>query len=480
MKQIAFLLVAILAPLFSPAIEPFTDVTEQVGLPKRRPEPPAAWTDTNRDGWPDLFVGGILWRNVRGERFRRVKKARLGGAVVWGDFDNDGYPDAFAYGRFTLHRNLAGKGFEKLDIVPNPGTHSIAAAFGDFDGDGFLDIYSAGYETPRKPDIKFRYTEDVIFRNIGGERFEEIWRTPKGERIRPARGVAPADFDEDGDLDLYISNYRLEPNHLLLNDGTGHFTDVAAERHVAGQGKTNIDRGHTIGSAWADLDSDGHLDLFVGNFSHPQKYQDRPRVYRNQGPNRGWRFKNMSRDNGIKWVESYSCPAFGDFDNDGDLDLYYATIYGGDKSVLYRNNGDWSFTDVTRQAGIDSDKTYAAAWADYDGDGYLDLCTSNRIFHNPGGKNHWLKIRLEGDGKTVNRDAIGAQVRIRLGDKVLTRQVESATGQANQNDPTLHFGLGAHTGPVELEIRWPGGKTENRQTEIDRTIHIAMQPAKGK
>jgi len=95
--------------------------------------------------------------------------------------------------------------------------------------------------------------------------------------------------------------------------------------------------------------------------------------------------------------------------------------------------------------------TYQASWADFDNDGHLDIITGGRLFRNPGTTNHWLKVRLEGGGK-VNRAAIGAQVRLRRGDQTLTRQVEVATGQGNQNDLTLHFGLGDGKDPVRLEI----------------------------
>jgi hypothetical protein len=119
--------------------------------------------------------------------------------------------------------------------------------------------------------------------------------------------------------------------------------------------------------------------------------------------------------------------------------------------------------------------TYQAAWADFDGDGYLDLATGGRLFCNPGGKNHWLKVRLAGGGD-VNSAAIGTQVRIQLDDKILARQVEGATGQGNQNDLTLHFGLGSHTEAVSLGIRWPNGAEQQVETPIDRTVTVVFAP----
>jgi hypothetical protein len=123
------------------------------------------------------------------------------------------------------------------------------------------------------------------------------------------------------------------------------------------------------------------------------------------------------------------------------------------------------FTRVARVAG-------SAIWGDFDNDGQLDLLTGGKLFRNPGNSNHWLKVRLEGAGK-VNRAAIGAQVRIHL-DKgmTLTRQVEGATGQGNQNDLTLHFGLGANKSPVKLEVRWTDGTRQEVETPVDRLVTI--------
>jgi hypothetical protein len=300
--------------------------------------------------------------------------------------------------------------------------------------------------------------------NQSGKTFVEHWRQ---KRIYRARGITAADFDEDGDLDVYVSNYRLQPNLLLQNDGKGTMTDVSTPFGTAGDGGLGA-WGHTIGSCWGDFDNDGHLDLFVGNFSHPPAYQDRSYFLRNTGPKGKFHFENKSAVAGLRWQESYASPTLGDFDNDGNLDLFFTTVYNGDKSVLYRNVGEWKFQDVSGGSNVDRPTTYQAAWADFDADGYLDLVTGGRLFKNPGGKNNWLQVRLDA-GKL---NTIGAQVRAKLSDQTITRQVAGATGQGNQNSLTLHFGLGQHSGPVELEIRWPDGVRQTAKVEINRIVDV--------
>ena len=441
------------------AIKPFVDVTEAMGL-KGNNGGVAAWGDFDNDGWVDLCIGGEIWRNEEGKRFTKVGK--VGGSAVWGDFDNDGFLDLFCWESGTLWRNIKGKEFKQVPFPPRPMKVSVGACWGDFDGDGFLDLYVAGYEANEA------YQPHAIFRNQGDGTFKEIWRTK--EKFQPGRGVTAADFNEDGHLDIFVSNYRLEANLLWLNDGKGKFTDVAKTHGAAGNMKQGW-YGHTIGSAWGDLDNDGHLDLFVGNFSHPPDYQDRSQFLRNMGPKHKWHFEDMTKIAKLRWQESYASPTLGDFDNDGLLDLYFTTVYPGDKSVLYRNRGQWKFEELKDGAGLTLPQTYQAAWGDFNNDGQLDMITGGKLFRNPGNSNHWLKVRLEGAGK-VNRAAIGAQVRLRLDKQTLTRQVEGATGQGNQNDLTLHFGLGAHKDAVRLEVRWPDGTRQEVDTPVDRAVTV--------
>ncbi len=149
--------------------------------------------------------------------------------------------------------------------------------------------------------------------------------------------------------------------------------------------------------------------------------------------------------------------------------------------VLYHNDSKFAFKDATKAAGLAGlPPTYQAAWADFNHDGNLDLVTGGKLFANQGGGGHWLAVRLTGDGQRVNRSAIGAQVRIKLARGTLARQVEAGTGQGNQNDLTLHFGLGAPSGAVALEVSWPGRTTQTVSGVCpDRLVEVRYEPAPG-
>ena len=298
---------------------------------------------------------------------------------------------------------------------------------------------------------------------------------------------------KDGKIDVYVSNYRLQPNHLWLNRGEGKFEEVAESFGAAGVGDGGTINytggiqyrvfGHTIGSALGDLDDDGHIDIFVGNFSHPRAGQDHPQFLRNLGGDGEFKFEDRSEGSGLGWQESFASAALGDYDNDGDLDLYFTTVYavgsGSIKNfpVLYANEGSWKFKNTTKDETLpDLPPTYQSAWADIDNDGDLDLCTAGKLFRNDATRGHWIELDLVGDGTQVSRSAFGAVARIRVGDRTLTRFVEPGTGEGNQSDARLHFGLGDHQDAVTVEITWPGGKQQSIQSlQIDQRHRIVME-----
>ena len=257
------------------------------------------------------------------------------------------------------------------------------------------------------------------------------------------------------------------------NDGKGVFTQVERDRQVDGDGDLGA-WGHTIGSSFGDLDNDGHLDLFVGNFSHPPAYQDRPKFMKNLGPERGFSFQDLTGNAGLSWQESFASPTLGDFDNDGLLDLYFTTVYPGDHCVLYRNKGDFKFENVTASSGISADLTYQAAWADIDNDGDLDLATRGRLYLNNSPTKNYLKIKVIGSNKTAT-NSVGTIIRIKLGDKTLTRQVTTSTGQGNGNSQILHFGLGDHNTPVLAEVSWIGQSKTTVELKPN-TMNVVTSP----
>lgn len=450
------------------AVPGFRDRTSELGLELANSK--ACWVDINNDGWTDLCAGGVVWENNGGKVFSKMAEGF--GEVASADFDNDGFADLFSYSPIRAFRNTGGKSFEPVEMPELPRCVSMGGCCGDFNGDGFVDFYVGGYEDW---DAGITYP-DMLLMNENGKSFRLAW---SDARYR-ARGVTACDFDQDSDLDVYVSNYRLQPNVLWLNDGQGQLADATAARNAVGT-SPGFDGGHSIGAAWGDFDNDGRFDLFVGNFAHVDGRGDQPksRFLRNLGVEKEYTFEDRGPC-GVFYQESWASPSAGDFDNDGDLDLFFTTVYGtasfgvANNPALFRNDGGFVFADATPATTLTSlPPTYQAAWADFDHDGDLDLVTAGKLFENTTPNRHWLALRLEGDGNVVNRSGIGAQARITLSNQILTRQIEAGTGEGNQNDLLLHFGLGDHARLVRLEILWPNGKQQTvENVELDRQATV--------
>jgi len=276
--------------------------------------------------------------------------------------------------------------------------------------------------------------------------------------------VCAADYDEDGDQDVYVGNYRLDPNQLWNNQGgMKGFKDVAQKAGVAGIFEQGA-YGHTIGPSFGDLDGDGLFDLVVPNLAHPRfiEFSDPTTLYFNNGDGTFAGFEPPEK--GIVYDETHSDSVLLDADGDGDLDVFLTSVYEGRRSFLYYNDGKGGFADRTYHAGILHLNGWGAAAADVDGDFDVDLI-ANRLFVNqdPQGGHH-LAVKLVGGavpGKTdgvSNRDAIGAVVTAKLTDRTLVRQVEGGTGVGCQNSSVLHFGLGSAKTVPELIVSWPSGK----------------------
>ncbi|MFP6667411.1 MAG: CRTAC1 family protein [Pirellulales bacterium] len=440
------------------AAETFSDKSAALGL-KMQSRGTVAWADYDNDGFVDIYTG-FTWKNNGGKGFTKLEHPNQGGGA-FADFDNDGYLDRLSPDR-NLYRSDSGTGnYTKMAFPELAVQSSMCQCWADLNNDGFVDLYIGGGAGNSQL--------DAVCINDAGKAFT-------AREMKPSlytRGAAACDYDEDGDIDVMASRYWFQPNSLWQNDGKGNLSDIGGAAGVHGAG-------HTISSGWADFDNDGHFDIFHCNFNHhDNRRSEDAMLYKNLGAQGGWKFKNTGSFGGDKWQESFASVALGDYDNDGDVDVFITTVYAGNHARLFRNDGGWNFTNVTGAeglGGIGTTGNYQAAWGDYDNDGDLDLVTDARLFENRGGDNHWVRVRLQGNGHKVNRAAIGAQVRIEVPDLgTLVRQVEGGTGQGNQNDLTLHFGLGKHESDVDLKVTWPDGSVQTVKTAVDRTVSVKQQ-----
>ena len=269
----------------------YSDVTDSFGLKDRR-EGRVAWGDYNNDGYQDLLLNGcVLFRNDPGRGFTNVtdsaglaKASGRGG--LFADFNNDGWLDLYVSageGGARFYKNDSGRFVNLSDRAGGPGNDypTEGAGFADFDNDGWVDLYCANYENWEK----HIYYPDQLFQNQRGY-FADVTR--KAGIIPPygidlaGRGVNWGDYNNDGYQDCYVSNYRLCENLLWVNNHDSTFTNQAGQLSVAGDEVSGW-YGHTIGSEWGDYDNDGDLDLFCGNLAHPRyiEFSNRSMLYEN-------------------------------------------------------------------------------------------------------------------------------------------------------------------------------------------------------
>jgi len=407
---------------------------------------------------------------------------------AWGDYNNDGYQDLLLNG-FRLFENNGPPGWEFTEVTNEAGlTNSYSGVWGDYDNDGFLDLFQVTSNNPADGEKLWRNNGDGSFTDFSAE------AGIRDEEDHAGRGVNCGDFDNDGDLDIYVSNYRLHPNVLFENQGDGSFINVAEEKGVEGVPRSDSEGttryGHTIGSSWGDHDNDLDLDLFVANLVHKDvergRYCDDSKMYGNQGPDDDYRFEDQRPGNGMPHKdymggedELWSDCSWGDLDNDGLLDLFITSVYTDidyAHTYLYMNNGDGSFTDMALGAGVRVWAGWGTSMCDYDQDGDLDIVMGGKdgvdassnpsrlhLFRNEGVPWHsWLKLEIMGSGEVggTNRAAIGTRVTVTTKDGISQiREVEGGKGTcANQNSLELEFGFGRETRPVDVEVRFPSGE----------------------
>ncbi|MEZ5357229.1 MAG: CRTAC1 family protein [Candidatus Zixiibacteriota bacterium] len=442
-----------------------------------------SWIDYDGDDYPDLFIcnedfsgspaPNYLYHNNGDGSYTRVLEGDIGAsggclASTWADFDGDGDLDCYAARPF-LNANLLyinnGDGTFTSDTstaLTDARKFSMEVAWIDFDNDGRLDMFVANHGRPSDPALA------EVYHN-GKDGFAHINNSDLGLIEDEANGMALGDFDGDGRQDLFWTrNNKL--SLLYKNSGDGRFTQMTELELIEGSRKY-------FGN-WADFDNDGYLDIYV------MSDESGVTLYKNRGNGAFEPIINheMASDTG-NWTAGY----WGDYDNDGWLDLLVLgqKNYAAYPNRLYHNNGDGSFTRVVNgPIATDNEPSAAAAWADHDRDGDLDLFvanvgnTNNALYENTGNQNHWLQIKLEGTG--VNKSAIGAKIRIRAeisGNAIWQmREISAKNGFKSQSDLVAHFGLGDATDVDSLIVEWPDF-TQRILTNIkaDQLLKIARQ-----
>jgi enediyne biosynthesis protein E4 len=492
--------------------------------------------DYDNDGWPDIFIvngttlEGLpqdkaatnhLYRNNHDGTFSDVSKAAgLAGPPGWGqgvcvgDYDNDGWEDLYVtyYGKNRLYHNNKGVFTEVADKSGTTGSGKAwgtGCAFIDYDRDGLLDLVVANYvdfdlATAPSPGERASCVwkgvpvmcgprglppaKNILYHNLGGGKFADVTlkahidQTPGHYSL----GVATFDFDDDGWPDIYIA-CDSTASILFRNNHDGTFTDIAVTAGAAynEDGREQAGMGVTIG----DFNGDGRLDIFKTNFS-----DDTSTLYRNNG---NGTFDDVTFAAGLGLHTQYLGwgTAFFDFDNDGwpDLLVVNGHVYPEvDKQhlgstypeprILYHNNGNGTFTDISANAGSGIIAMHAGrglAIGDFWNDGRLSAVVSNMNDHpsllvnQVRSPNHWIAIRTI--GTKSNRDGIGARITVKAGSRTFVDEVRSGASYASSSDIRVHFGLGTTAKIDWVQVRWPSGRVEQFENLPADTIQTLKE-----
>lgn len=564
-RALAVAVVAVASPAL--AAVTFVDVTSEK-FPDGLSNGHYLWGDCDGDGDDDLLVGGKTLYLCDGEPEFTFDRATDTGDLssgphsraLWVDIDNDGDLDLFGIGggdNERLYRNEGDCTFTDISDFDGDGdptdmgdgAPSTTATTGDFDGDGLLDLYVGNYErhcVTEPVTICGDCMTDRLWHNLGDGTFEDVtvssgiydqehakagycnvagtpcttdadcapYPDDSCKSGTCARGSNWVDYDNDGDQDIFVSNYRLDPNLLWENDGLGNFTEVAEARNVDGD-EDSGSWGHVLGTDWADYDNDGDMDLYTANLAHGVYVillgHDISQLLENGGPP-SYDFTDTRPSSGMRPYDPYTQPdwaetnpAWADYDNDGDLDIYVTHIYTSHTlnfSTLYSSDGDGTFTETTDAHGADLGiyRNYSAAWCDFDQDGDLDLVTygaptpdgsaTARLYRNDGGNAlQWLHVRPIGQATTTpgsgtNRFGIGVRVEATYAGTTQMREVQGGFGyHTAMNSVPAEFGFGAAAGPAtvdQLRIRWTDGSVttmddvpmDTRVTGFDRGVAL--------
>ena len=433
----------------------FTDVTKQAGVGDTGYGIGCAVADYNNDGLVDIFLtnfgSNVLYRNNGDGTFSdvtlaaRVNDDNWSASAAFVDYDNDGDLDLYVvnYVNFTVENHIkCGQGSRGIRAYCHPNAYDGVA--------------------------------DILYRNNGDGTFSDV--TMKAGIYNPSGkglGVVCGDIDNDGDQDIYVANDKT-PNFLFRNNGDGTFSEMGLQSGV-GYNEDGVSEAG-MGVDLGDYDGDGYLDIFVTNFSNETNT-----LYQNQRSGFFRDMTYVSGLGVSSLLSLGFGTNFFDFDLDGDLDIYVTNGHVLDNVELFKdnityaqpdqlfgNNGQGFFTDVSEKLGRDfqiAKVGRGAAFGDYDNDGDIDVLISNNnqtanLFRNDSGNhNNWLKIKTV--GTKSNRDGIGARVKVVSGSLVQIEEVRSAGSYLSANDLRLTFGLEKLNKIDSVEIRWPSGLTES-------------------
>jgi hypothetical protein len=418
---------------------------------------------------------------------------QLGGLnIVAADYNNDGCIDllvlrgGWEFGmRKSLLRNNCNGTFTDVTDASGLGTsvtQTQSAVWADIDNDGNLDLFIANENTPAQ-----------LFRNRGDGTFEDISHAAGIDRSAYSKSVAAADYDNDGFVDFYVSNFN-GANFLYRNNGDRTFTEIAAQAGVR-------EPLFSFSSWFFDYDNDGWPDLLVTDY--PWSVEDEMRSYLHQ-PVRSetmklyrnlhnGTFEDVTAKVGLDRVFMPMGTNFGDVDNDGFLDMYLGM---GNPSLgsltpheLLRNDDGKRFVDITASSGTgELHKGHGIAFADLRRNGLMDIITENggaipaekhtlRLFQNPGNRNDWLNVRLV--GVKSNRTAIGAKIHVTVQNAGRApRSIWRTVGETSSfggNPTEQHIGLGPDAKIVTIDIFWPASGTRQHFAQADKNTFIQIK-----
>ncbi|MDQ3020657.1 MAG: FG-GAP-like repeat-containing protein [Bacteroidota bacterium] len=432
------------------------------------------WIDYDNDHDLDLFIStgyrygddNFLYRNDNGTFVRILNQPLVEDSLPsdgssWGDYNNDGFPDLCVVNWWNkinlLYLNTGGGNFvfQASSVVCTQPSNSETCSWGDYDNDGLLDLFVTNSFGQNH--------RNFLYKNSGGGNFVRIDTGVVGSELAYSRGMNWVDIDNDRDLDIFVCREGNRNEFLYKNNGNGFFTSVTNT-------PLTTNAGDSWSGSWGDYDNDGDLDVFVTNADNQLNF-----LFRNDG---NFSFTKITNDQIVNEAGYNAVSGWGDYDNDGDLDMFITQAYVGPSltqkvvNKLYKNllreSGTASFEKITTGILVnDSGYSYGFAWGDYDNDGDLDIATANT--YNENQKNalyrnelsntiKWMNIKCV--GTETNKSAIGVKVRIKanIGGTAVwqMQEIDGQSGYCGQN-LLLHFGFGNASVVDSIKVEWPAG-----------------------